>query len=83
MQRAITQENPDGEEGDGEEVADEDKRFLDQTGQQPNRATNWPNLEVAETATLKSSEVLVYWKTVSYRDLTKESAYILSAAKSA
>lgn len=59
-QRGITDKNPDGEEGDREEVADEDEGFLDQTGQQPNRAANWSYLEVAETATLKSFEVLVY-----------------------
>ena len=59
-QRGITDKNPDGEEGDGEEVADEDEGFLDQTGQQPNGAANWSNLEVAETATLKSFEVFVY-----------------------
>jgi hypothetical protein len=57
--RRITEKNPDGEEGDGEEVADEDERLFDQAGQQPNRAANRSNLEVAETATLQSSKAFV------------------------
>jgi hypothetical protein len=48
----FSEKNPDGEESDGEEVAEEDEGLLDQACKEADRAIHRPDLEIAETTPL-------------------------------
>lgn len=59
-QGSVAKKNPDREEGNGEEVADEYERLLDESGQESDGTTDGTDLEVAETAALEGFQASVY-----------------------
>lgn len=48
----VAEENPDGEESNGEEMGEEDERLLEKSRKHENRFIHTPELEVAEAAPL-------------------------------
>ena len=59
--RRIAENQPEGEEGDGEEVPEEDHGALDEAAQEADRAVDEAEFEVAEAAALEGAEVLVFF----------------------
>jgi hypothetical protein len=51
------EQNPDREEGDGEEVAEQHEGLLNQTCKEADRSVHDTDLEVAEAASLESEEI--------------------------
>ena len=61
----LAEEDPDGEEGDGEEVGEEDEGLLEKACQHQDWLIDTPVLEVAEAATLQGAQFDVWGKSVT------------------
>jgi hypothetical protein len=53
----FSEQNPDGEEGDGEEVAEQHEGLLNQACKEADRSVHDTDLEIAEAASLESEEI--------------------------
>lgn len=64
--RRIAENQPEGEEGDGEEVPEEDHGALDEAAQEADGAVDEAEFKVAEAAALEGAEVLVFFFSLAF-----------------
>lgn len=65
VHRRIADYKPEGEEGDGEEVPEEDHGALDETTEETDGAFVAAEFEIAEAAALEGTELFIYLSLVS------------------